>query len=122
MRQQRGMTFIGLVLTIAAVLFVVMIALKLAPAYMEYFTIKKTLKKISNEPGFAQMSKKEIMDDYSRASQIDSIEDVQPKDLLVSKNAAGQTVVSVDYQKVVPIIANVSVLLDFNASSDGSSQ
>ena len=118
MRQQRGMTFIGLVLTIAAVLFTVMVALKLAPAYIEYFTVKKTLKKIANEPGFAQMSRKDIMDDYSRASQIDNISDVQAKDLVIGKSASGKNVVSVDYQKVVPIIANVSVLLDFSASSD----
>lgn len=122
MRQQRGMTFIGLVLTIAAILFVVMVALKLAPAYMEYFTIKKTLKKISNDPDFAQMSKKDIMDDFSRASQVDDINSIRAQDLVVSKNTSGQNVVSVDYQKVVPIIANVSVLLDFNASSDNTSR
>jgi hypothetical protein len=120
MNRQRGMTFIGLVLLIAAGLFVVMVGMKLTPAYVEYFTIKKTLKKISEEPGFATMSRKEIMDVYSKASMIDEIDDVNAKDLVVGKSAGGQNTVSVAYQKVIPIIANVSVLIDFTASTDAS--
>ncbi|MCB5205653.1 DUF4845 domain-containing protein [Methylovorus mays] len=120
MNRQRGITFIGLVLLIAAGLFVVMVGMKLTPAYVEYFTIKKTLKKISQEPGFETMSRKEIMDVYIRAAMIDEISDVDAKDLVVGKNTAGQNTVSIDYQKVIPIIANVSVLIDFTASTDAS--
>ncbi|ACT51026.1 MULTISPECIES: DUF4845 domain-containing protein [Methylovorus] len=120
MNRQRGITFIGLVLLIAAGLFVVMVGMKLTPAYVEYFTIKKTLKKISQEPGFESMSRKEIMDVYTKAAMIDEIGDVNAKDLVVGKNAAGQNTVSIDYQKVIPIIANVSVLIDFTASTDAS--
>lgn len=114
------MTFIGLVLLIAAGLFVVMVGMKLTPAYVEYFTIKKTLKKISQEPRFATMSRTEIMDVYTKASMIDQIDDVSAKDLVVGKTAGGQNAVSVAYQKVIPIIANVSVLIDFTASTDAS--
>ena len=120
MNRQRGMTFIGLVLLIAMGLFVVMVGMKLTPAYVEYFTIKKTLKKISQEPGFATMSRRDIMDIYTKASMIDEVGDVNAKDLVVGKNAAGQNTVSIDYQKVIPIIANVSVLIDFTASTDAS--
>lgn len=114
------MTFIGLVLLIAAGLFVVMVGMKLTPAYVEYFTIKKTLKKISQEPGFESMSRKDIMDVYTKAAMIDEIGDVNAKDLVVGKNTAGQNTVSIAYQKVIPIIANVSVLIDFTASTDAS--
>jgi hypothetical protein len=120
MNRQRGITFIGLVLLIAAGLFVVMVGMKLTPAYVEYFTIKKTLKKISQEPGFESMSRREIMDVYTKAAMIDEIGDANAKDLVVGKNAAGQNTVSIDYQKVIPIIANVSVLIDFTASTDAS--
>ncbi|MCB4811399.1 DUF4845 domain-containing protein [Methylovorus menthalis] len=120
MNRQRGITFIGLVLLIAAGLFVVMVGMKLTPAYVEYFTIKKTLKKISQEPGFETMSRKEIMDVYTKAAMIDKIDDVTAKDLVVGKSTAGQNTVSIDYQKVIPIIANVSVLIDFTASTDAS--
>ncbi|HWU35856.1 MAG TPA: DUF4845 domain-containing protein [Methylovorus sp.] len=120
MNRQRGMTFIGLVLLIAMGLFVVMVGMKLTPAYVEYFTIKKTLKKISQEPGFETMSRREIMDIYTKAAMIDEVGDVNAKDLVVGKNAAGKNTVSIDYQKVIPIIANVSVLIDFTASTDAS--
>jgi hypothetical protein len=120
MNRQRGMTFIGLVLLIAMGLFVVMVGMKLTPAYVEYFTIKKTLKKISQEPGFETMSRREIMDIYTKAAMVDEVGDVNAKDLVVGKSAAGKNTVSIDYQKVIPIIANVSVLIDFTASTDAS--
>jgi len=120
MRKQRGMTFIGLLLMIAAALFIGMIVLKLTPAYLEYFNVKNAIKKIGNEPGFNEMTKKDIGDEFDRSASIDSIEVVQGRDLEVSKEESGKQVVSVEYQKVVPIIGNVSALLDFSVSTGKS--
>ena len=62
MNKQRGMTFIGVVLLVAIIVFVATIAIKLTPAYLEFFAVKKVVQKIKNEPSFATMGKKEIMD------------------------------------------------------------
>ena len=56
------MTFIGLVLVIAAVVFIAVIGIKVTPAYLEFFSNKKIINKIGHEGNFAQMSKKEITD------------------------------------------------------------
>ena len=120
MKKQRGMTFIGLVLIIAAGLFIGIIAMKLAPAYLEYFNVKNAVTKIGNEASFADMTKKDIGDEFDRSATIDSIEVVQGRDLEVTKDDSGKQIVSIEYQKVVPIVANISVLLDFSASTDKS--
>ncbi|HSH96813.1 MAG: DUF4845 domain-containing protein [Methylophilaceae bacterium] len=120
MHKQRGMTFIGLVFMIAAGLFIAIIAMKLAPAYLEYFNVKNAVTKIGNEAGFADMTKKDIGDEFDRSATIDSIEVVQGRDLEVTKDDSGKQIVSIEYQKVVPIVANISVLLDFSASTDKS--
>ena len=106
--QQSGMTFIGLVLVIAAVVFVAIIGMKVAPAYGEFMTIKKALKKAASEG----TAKKEISDSFDRTASIDNISRISGKDLVVNNG-----VVSVDYQVVLPIVANASILLDFSASS-----
>lgn len=118
MHKQRGMTFIGLVLTIAIIVFVAVIGMKLVPAYIEYFSVKKALTKISNDPSFQEMSKHDIVASFDRTATIDNITVIGGKDLTVEKDDAGQTVVSAEYQALVPLVGNVSALLDFSASTD----
>ncbi|HEX5538253.1 MAG TPA: DUF4845 domain-containing protein [Methylophilaceae bacterium] len=118
MHKQRGMTFIGLVLTIAAIVFVAVIGMKLVPAYIEYFSVKKAITKIANDPSFKEMSKADIIASFDRTATIDNITVINGKDLAVARDDAGHTVVTANYQALVPLIGNVSALLDFSASTD----
>lgn len=120
MHKQRGITFIGLVFVIATLVLVAVIGMKLVPAYLEYFSVKKAIVKISNEPTFAAMSKKEIVDEFDRSATIDDIKVVMGNDLEVSKDDAGKPIVSIEYQATVPLIANVSALIDFSVSTDSA--
>lgn len=106
--QQTGMTFIGLVLVIAAVVCIAVVGMKVAPAYGEFMTIKKAVKKAASEGD----NKKNIAASFDRTASIDNIDRVKGADLVVNNG-----VVSVDYQVVLPIVANASILLDFSASS-----
>lgn len=120
MRKQQGMTFIGLVLIIAMIVFVAVIGIKLTPSYLEYMSIKKVISKIGHEPGFAEMNAKDIKDEFSKGVLIDSIKAVTDADLVIAKNESGKNTVSVEYQAVVPLVANISALMDFSASTDES--
>lgn len=118
MRKQQGMTFIGLVLTIAGIVFVAVIAMKLTPAYLEFLSVKKAITKIANDPSFSSMSTKEIQSQFDRTAAIDDIKVIKGADLEVLKEEGGKPVVTAEYQAVVPLVANVSALLDFTASTD----
>ena len=120
MHKQRGITFIGLVFVIVTLGFVAVMGMKLMPAYLEYFSVKKAIIKLSKEPSFASMSKKDIVDEFDRSATIDDIKVVAGKDLEVSKDDAGKPVVSIEYQATVPLIANVSALIDFSASTESA--
>jgi len=120
MHKQRGITFIGLVFVIVTLGFVAVMGMKLMPAYLEYFSVKKAIIKFSKEPSFASMSKKDIVDEFDRSATIDDIKVVAGKDLEVSKDDAGKPVVSIEYQATVPLIANVSALIDFSASTESA--
>lgn len=121
MHKQRGMTFLGLVSIVAAIVFVAVIGMKLTPAYLEFISVKKAIAKIANEPGFASMSKKDIIDEFDRSATIDDIKVVKGSDLEIAKGEAdtqAKPVVSVEYQAVVPLIANISALLEFETSTE----
>ncbi len=106
--KQTGMTFIGLVLVIAAVVCIAVVGMKVAPAYGEFMNIKKAVKKAAGEAD----NKKDIAASFNRTASIDNIERVKGADLVVNNGVA-----SVEYQVVIPIVANASILLDFNATS-----
>lgn len=59
-REQRGMTVIGMLLLIIVIGFMLLIAMKVVPMYIEYYTIKSTVESIRKESQLAQMSAPDI--------------------------------------------------------------
>ena len=116
LKKQQGMTFIGAIFVIASIVFFAMLGLKLVPAYLEFMNIKNAVKKLGNDASFNSMSKKELSNAFDRSAQIDDFTSVTGADLQVAKTDGGN-VVSVKYQKMIPLFANASVLLDFNATT-----
>ncbi|WP_334107190.1 DUF4845 domain-containing protein [Methylobacillus sp.] len=118
MKKQQGLTFLSLVVVIAVGLFFAMLAMKLAPSYIEYFSVKKAIARIAHDPAFSSMSKADMISAFQKSATIDDIRSIGAKDLAFLRDENGKTVLSVDYQVVVPLFSNVSVLLDFEASTD----
>lgn len=118
MKKQQGLTFLSLVVVIAVGLFFAMLAMKLAPSYIEYFSVKKAIGRIAHDPSFSSMSKADMISAFQKSATIDDIRSVGAKDLVFLRDENGKTVLSVDYQVVVPLFSNVSVLLDFEATTD----
>ena len=115
-RKQKGITFIGLVLVIAAVVFLAVIGMKVVPAYIEFFSVKKVLQRISSDPGFDSMSKKDIESAFNKSADAGYITVIKGSDLGIAKGESGN-VVTAQYQVTLPIVANASILLDFNATT-----
>ncbi len=116
-KQQQGMTFLGMVIVVAAIVFLVVIGMKMVPSYVEFFGVKKVLNHIASDPNFNEMSKKEIMERFDKGANVGYVSVVKGSDLVIERNNTGN-VVTIDYQVVKPIAANVSVQMDFHASTE----
>lgn len=114
--QQKGMTFIGLVLTIAAIVCVAVVGMKVTPAYIEFAGVKKIINKIGSEPNFNEMSKKEIQEMFTKGANIGYVTVIDATNLVIEKGDSGN-VVTTEYQVTIPIVANASILLDFKATT-----
>ena len=114
--KQRGMTFIGLVLVVAAVVFLAVLGMKVVPAYIEFFGVKKIINRIANEPNFNEMSNKEIIQAFDNSASVGYVSVIRGKELIIEKGQSGN-VVTAEYQVTIPIVANASVLLDFSATT-----
>ena len=118
LKKQKGATFIGMLFIGGILVFVALMVMTVFPAYTEFFSVKTVMKAMKTE-SLNSMSKKEIMDAFDRRASTSYVTVVTGKDLSIDKNSSGETVVSVQYQVTKPLAGNISVLLDFSASSDG---
>ena len=108
--KQTGMTFIGLVLVVAALISLLAVGMKVMPAYLEFMNVKNAIKKAANSVD--TNDKKAVANAFNNSASIDNITVIKGSDLVVSGG-----VISTEYQVLIPIVANASVLLDFSATS-----
>lgn len=113
MKKQRGLSLIGLILVGGILVFVAIIGMKVTPAYIEYFTIQKHLRELARSPDSS--TPKQMMEAFDKRAQIDDITAIVGKDLDISK-VGNSVTVSAAYEKKVPLFANISVLIDFEAT------
>ena len=117
MSKQRGLSLIGLLLGLAAIGCVFLIGAKSAPAWIEYWNVRKVISTMASQGDLAAgAAPVEVRKSFDRRAIIDDITAVTGKDLEIAKDASGITV-SYAYQKVVPIAGNTSLLFDFSGST-----
>ena len=113
-RRQRGLSMIGFLFVAAVLLVVALLAFRMIPAYIEWYTIQKALEGAvadSNDPSLTT-----IRGAMQRRLDVDYADAVTAKDVQVSKTGNVITA-AVSWQKILPLVANVSLLLEFDASA-----
>jgi hypothetical protein len=113
-RRQHGLTMTGFLFVTVVVVGLALLAFRMTPAYIEYYTIQRALESAladSNDLSVATIRR--AMDRRLAADYADA---VAGKDVEVSKSG-NQITASVSWQKKLPLIYNVSLLLDFDASA-----
>ena len=85
--KQRGMTVIGMLLLLIVIAFAALIAMKVVPMYIEYYTIKSTIESIRKEPQLAQMSPTDIHNAVQKRFDIGYVERIKARDLKIRNDA-----------------------------------
>ncbi len=105
-----GMLVVGII-----IVFVAIGGLKIAPAYIEYFTVKKAIVGVAQTTGKGTVA--EVRQGFDRRAQIDDIEVISGKDLEITKEG-NDIVISFAYPKRIQLFGNVSIVIEFAASSN----
>lgn len=113
--KQRGISFLVVFLIGVVLALVAVGAMKIAPAYSDFMTAKKDMLAVAGSEGRTG-SVSDIRKAFDRFADIDSITAVTGADLDISKDG-GDVVIAFAYTKKIPLFANVSLLIDFAASS-----
>jgi hypothetical protein len=114
--KQRGLSFSGFLFGAVVLIMVSIVGLKLIPAYMENATIKNLFVTIASDPEMQGATAGAIKMSYSKRASIENVQAITADDIDIEK-ADGDLVLSASYAVKVPLVANISLYLDFNPSS-----
>ena len=117
-KKQVGATLLGMLFLGGILFFVALIAMKIFPAYQEYFSVKTAIQAMNRE-SLNGMSKKDIQADFNRRADVGYISVIRGSDITIEKDSTGETKVSAQYQVTTPLFGNISALMDFSVTADG---
>ncbi len=112
-RRQRGMTFIGVVIIFALVGVIGLAGLRLAPVYLNYMKVARSLDVTADEFKGENPDVGGIRRSLEKHWQIEDIDEVSAKDVEVVKADDGVSL-HVVYDHPVPYISNISLSVHFD--------
>ena len=114
--KQSGLTIIGFILVLAVVGFFAYAAMKVVPAYTEFFGVQKAMTQIASA-GTTGKTLDDIRRDLMFKMSFQYVDDatIKPKDITIQREGNGATL-HVVYDKIIPFMYNVSLLLHFETS------
>jgi hypothetical protein len=111
-REQRGLSLVGLLFVGLIVVFLLVIGFKLVPAVTEYIAIEKAIRKINKDGATVGQIRRE----FENFVITDDIKSIAGKDLDITKEN-DRVVVSYAYSYSIPIMDNVRLVIDFAGST-----
>jgi hypothetical protein len=98
---------------IIVIAFVALIAMKVVPMYVQYFSIKSTIESIQKEPQVAQMSAQDIQNAIQKRFDIGYVDNIMARDLKIRNDRNGR-VLDLVYQDERTLFYGLSVVLKVN--------
>jgi hypothetical protein len=114
--RQRGMTMIGILVLVVVVGAWVYAGIRMTPKYLEYMRIASTLEKVRDEfdanPGTTEFMLRKAVE---RHFDIEMVNVITSNDIEITKDG-GMFTMRAAYEDTVPLVYNVSFLLEFDKS------
>lgn len=114
--RQYGLTLSGLLLWSVVIIMVTILGMRLIPAYIEFAEVKRALVATASDPALKEAGIGALRQGFDKRASIDDIKSVTGKDLVIEKQG-NQVVMRASYTVKKPLFANISILIDFEASS-----
>jgi hypothetical protein len=111
-KHQQGMTFIGMLCIFAMAGVIVYAGIRLAPLYLNYMKIARTMDSVAAEIKGESPEPTAIRNLIDRHFNIEDPTSVEVKDIEITKDEGGVQM-HVAYDDTVPYVANVSLSVHF---------
>jgi hypothetical protein len=115
-KNQAGLTAIGLILILIPVGLAVYIVMKVAPAYIEALSVGDVVNSLKKELDLKEKSREEIYTMIKKRLDVNNISSVDKDDIKIQKTVNDVTV-TIDYEARVPLFWNTALAFSFHKSA-----
>lgn len=112
---QHGISLTGLILVLAVLGVIAVFALKLLPTWFEYSAVKEAIVRAKEAGG----TPREIQVAFDKNAGMNNVTAISGRDLTITRDD-GEVQVSFAYEKRVPLVGNVSLVIDYAGTTDPS--
>ena len=114
-KKQSGMTLIGFIIVLGFVLFLSFIGMKIAPIYMEYYSVVSAMNGVAKERGSARLSpydvRVKVLNRLYLSYSADNVKSANIK--IVRRNGV---FLRIAYEVRKPVIGNLDAMATFDRS------
>jgi Tfp pilus assembly protein PilE len=116
-RKTRGITLIGFAIMLCVAGFFAYLAMRLIPAYTEYYGVVKSMELERKEAGAASKSLDEIRRELAFKFTTQYVDEKNvPPQAITLKREGGASTMRVSYERRVPFMYNIDLLVTFDKS------
>ncbi len=112
-KQQAGLGMLGWLIVLGIASFALTCFFRIGPVYLDYWQVKKALDLVMANSESAGMSKEEVLSAIQKQFDVSRIESISAKDIKFVDGRNGREL-SANYEKRVPLIANIDVVGKFD--------
>jgi len=117
-KNQRGVTVIGWLLLLLPIGVMVYVLIRVTPIYLNYLHVAKALEQLAAESkGEGSISPTDVHTSLEKRFDIEYVTNPAAKDIDVHRDGDHWVAVA-NYEEVVPLAGNVSLLMQFNKQVD----
>lgn len=118
---QRGLTFISILVILFVIGFFALLILKIAPIYMNHFKVMEAMASLKREGGMETYSKAKIMDTVQKRLDVNMVEHITPQDIKIVKTPTYVSV-TIDYEVIENLFGNLDVLVTFSENYEAGAR
>ena len=112
-RHQRGLTAIGGLAVLVVVVSAIVLTLKVAPHYIDFYTIQKVVDALP-EDEVRGMSRAALNDALDKRFQINNLRDFTIRDIITVERTRDNTVLLIQYERRENLFLNIDVVITFH--------
>jgi hypothetical protein len=113
---QRGISIVGFLFVSAVLVTVAMVGFRVMPAIIEYYSVQRALAESLQDIRDPASSIADVRAAFGRRADAGYIESVRASDLEITRDK-NQVVARVEWTRRLHLVANASLLLEFEASA-----
>jgi hypothetical protein len=106
-----------MILVSIVVVLMLILGFKLVPVYLEYQTVQRIFKSMSEDPQLRKATRSALDTSWYARTSVDNVKNLPAENIEYNKETDGSLTITAEYEVKVRLFGNVGLYIDFHPSS-----